>query len=270
MRRLLVVVALLTALCLLTTIAYAAGVGANGARRVPVLLYHRIVPTEARTPLEVSAGTFASQMGCLKRLGFHLATADEVEEFAAGRIHLPRRSVLVTFDDGYEDNYTLAFPIFQQYGAKATVFVITSLVGKPGYLTPDQIEEMTASGLVDFQLHTDALHYQTADGQSAVLAVPPAGLITDLNTARLKLMAWTGKRPHVFAYPFGFYNDRVAEPLKTAGVTSAYTVEPGYVRPGDSMYKLHRIPVFGVARHRYLQRLLGLRFFVAIEGFAFR
>jgi len=270
MRRLLAIVAMLTALCLLTTIAYAADGGATGARRVPVLLYHRIVQGEARAPLEVSAGAFASQMDWLKRLGFHFATTDEVEGFAAGRIRLPRRSVLVTFDDGYEDNYTMAFPILKEYGARATIFIITSLVGKPGYLTPAQITEMTASGLVDFQLHTDALHYQTPDGQSAVLAVPPAKLVADLSTARVKLTTWTGKRPHVFAYPFGFYNDRVAEPLKTVGVTSAYTVEPGYVRPGDPMFKLHRIPIFGTTRHRYLQRLIGLRFLGAIEGFAFR
>lgn len=245
--------------------ARAAAASAETTARVPVLLYHHVVPGEAQVPLEVGVASFARQMSYLRLRGYHFASMKEVEGFVTGANPLPDPTAAVTFDDGFEDNYTVAYPVLKRYGVRATIFVITSRIGTPGYLTVPEMHEMHASGLVEFQLHTDALHYKTDDGQSAVLAVPPDVLAADLGTARGRLAAFEGQTPDAFAYPFGFYNGAVAAPLAEAGVTAAFTVEPGYVRPGDNPMQLHRIPVFGTLRQRYLFRFIG-----SVEDLSFK
>lgn len=258
MRRLALILTVVLGLGILPASVVHAMAGESLATQVPVLVYHHIVPGKPAVPLEVGARSFARQLSYMKLSGYYFASSGEVADFAVGRAQLPHPSVLLTFDDGFADNYSVAFPILKQYGARATMYIITSRVGTPGYLTEAQIAEMHASGLVEFQLHTDALHYKTDDGRSAVLAVPPAVLMADLALARQKLAAWTGDTATSFAYPFGFYDDAVAEPLAAAGVTTAYTVEPGFVRPGDNPYRLNRIPVFGTLGQRYLFRFIGI------------
>ena len=85
-------------------------------------------------------------------------------ELAAGQLDdgspLPQKAVLLTFDDGYESNYTLAFPILREYGAKAAISLITSRIDEraDGFLTWDECREMAKSGLVEFASHTNDCH----------------------------------------------------------------------------------------------------------------
>ena len=79
----------------------------------------------------------------------------KMEELKNLNYTLPKNSILITFDDGYKNNYTLAFPILKKYNMKATIFLNTKFIGKDQfYLNWDEIKEMYESGLVDFQLHT--------------------------------------------------------------------------------------------------------------------
>ena len=79
----------------------------------------------------------------------------KMEELKNLNYILPKNSILITFDDGYKNNYTLAFPILKKYNMKATIFLNTKFIGKDEfYLNWDEIKEMYESGLVDFQLHT--------------------------------------------------------------------------------------------------------------------
>ena len=79
----------------------------------------------------------------------------KMEELKNLNYTLPKNSILITFDDGYKNNYTLAFPILKKYNMKATIFLNTKFIGKDEfYLNWDEIKEMYESGLVDFQLHT--------------------------------------------------------------------------------------------------------------------
>ena len=79
----------------------------------------------------------------------------KMEELKNLNYTLPKNSILITFDDGYKNNYTLAFPILKKYNMKATIFLNTKFIGKDEfYLNWDEIREMYESGLIDFQLHT--------------------------------------------------------------------------------------------------------------------
>lgn len=100
--------------------------------------------------LSVKPSEFEKQLEFFSKRGLKTVFADELPELDTSR----GRYLVLTFDDGYEDNYTEAFPLLKKYNCKATIFMITSLIDAPGYLTSDQIREMTQSGLVSVQSHT--------------------------------------------------------------------------------------------------------------------
>ncbi len=114
-----------------------------------VLTYHLIYdePFTQYTNLFVRTADFEDQLRAMTDAGYTFLFADSFGGCAT-------KSVILTFDDGYEDNYTNMFPLLKKYGARATVFMITDKIDMPGYLTSDQIREMADSGLVRFGSHT--------------------------------------------------------------------------------------------------------------------
>src|SRR5207253_7977146 len=124
-----------------------------------ILMYHyvRVNPRASDrlgADLSVTPAHFAAQMKWLAANGFHTVTLDDLTAAIVEGEPLPSRPVILTFDDGYEDFYTAAYPILEEYRFKATSFVITGKVGWGGYLTWDQMRKMQASGLVQFESHT--------------------------------------------------------------------------------------------------------------------
>lgn len=114
-----------------------------------------------------------------------------------------KKPILLTFDDGYQDNYTELFPLLKKYQVKATVFMITGSIGAENYLTEAQIKEMNASGLVSFQSHTVS-HRLLTD-------ISAEDLATELKQSKETLYNLTGKKPFVFCYPTGKQNAKVRE-----------------------------------------------------------
>ncbi|NYT38470.1 hypothetical protein ERD78_15030 [Allopusillimonas soli] len=97
------------------------------ARRVPVLMYHHVSPSPGM--ITTSPANFERQLQWLKAKGFHTLTTDQFAGFLGGDA-VPARSLLITFDDGYLDNWVYAFPLLKKYGFRATVFLVTSWVGE--------------------------------------------------------------------------------------------------------------------------------------------
>ena len=116
---------------------------------VPILVYHEIKSVDPRDVLlNVTVRNFEAQMSYLKRHNYHVISLDELVA-SRGKGRAPaHHSIVLTFDGGYEDVYTRAFPVLKQYGFPATVFLVVRLVGKKGYLTWDQIKEMEKSGII--------------------------------------------------------------------------------------------------------------------------
>ena len=115
---------------------------------VPVLNYHQ-VNNKYQTVLTMKPENFDEQMKYLHDNDYHSITQEEFDAYMSGDGDLPDRPVMITFDDGYIDNYKEAYPILKKYGFTATIFVITDLVGKPGYLTWPMIQEMAADGVME-------------------------------------------------------------------------------------------------------------------------
>lgn len=196
-----------------------------------VFMYHLILeePYSVYESLFVRPSELEAHIGVLDSLGYDYAFAEEYGK-------KDRPTAILTFDDGYEDNYTEMFPILKRTGAKATVFLVKSLVGTAGYLTEDQIREMSRSGLVSFQSHT-ANHVELA-------ALSAEQIKKELTLSVEYIESLTGKKVTALAYPAGRYSDAaVAEVGKY--ITFAYTTESPNSAKGDSPLL---IPRFRVSR----------------------
>ena len=159
-------------------------------------------------------------------------------EEAIGRLQtgtLPRCAACITFDDGYVDNYTNAWPILKKYGMKATLFMIADSIGAPRFVNAEQLREMNAGGF-DVQSHT----YSHKDMRKLTYAQ----VQTELTKSKTILSTLLHKPINYIAYPCGFTNSTVDAETKAAGYRLAVTVTAGNASPDKNPYALPRLAVF--------------------------
>jgi peptidoglycan/xylan/chitin deacetylase (PgdA/CDA1 family) len=211
---------------------------------VPVLMYHYISvpPPDAdkyRLDLSVTPEQFAEQMLWLRDHGYTAITFDALYNALTWGDPLPERPVLLTFDDGYADAYTHAFPIMQQTGMVGTFFVVTEWVDlkRDGYLTWDQAREMAAAGHA-IQSHTRT-HPDLTDGCDLDC------LIWQIRGPIETIEAEIGVRPRFFCYPSGRYDEVVLAMLQVEGVVAAVTTNPGTLHFSERPLELPRVRVRG-------------------------
>lgn len=158
---------------------------------VPTLMYHAVSPApRGNDELFVDPDELEKQLQYLAENGYTTITFEDLPRL--GEIEKP---VMLTFDDGYDDNYDYLFPLLQQYGMKATIFVITGYVNYPYYLTEAEIKEMSDSGLVSIQSHTNS--HPDLD------TLDEADTRHELEISWLTLARITGRVPFVLCYPTG-------------------------------------------------------------------
>ena len=167
---------------------------------VPVLMYHAVSDDMwGIQELFVSPAEMEKQLAYLQENGF---TTIHFSDLA--RIDQIEKPVLLTFDDGYLDNYTELFPLLQQYEAKATIFAITKSIGvNDHYFTWEQAREMADSGLVEIHSHTVShpnLDELTAEAQRQ-----------ELEQSKLDILRNLGRESYVLCYPTGRYNGDTLE-----------------------------------------------------------
>lgn len=205
------------------------------------LMYHLILE-EVYGPYEalfVRPDDFEAQLTYLDSAGYEYLFAEE------WRL-TDRLSVIITLDDGYEDNYTEMFPILKAHNAKATVFLVSELIGTDGYLTGDMIREMSRSGLVSFQCHTANhvdLAYQSEDT-----------VRREFEKSCSTISELTGKSVSALAYPAGSYNDTVLR-VTQEFFDFAYTTRSPY---NTAEYTELTVPRY------YISRTLGIESFKAM------
>lgn len=224
-------------------VLWAGGLGGSQAatpvRGLPVLMYHRVDPQlSARDPITVSltvmTPAFETQLRLLRAAGYESARLAAVRDALDHRGSLGTRQVILTFDDGYEDNYTVAFPLLRKYGFTATFFVVTSAVGTRDHLTAAQIREMAGAGM-DIESH--GVHHI----DFSVLA--PEVARRELVESRRTIEGWTGRPVAFFAYPAGRYNDALERLLDTLGYRGALTTRYGYVTLVSRPFALERVRI---------------------------
>jgi peptidoglycan/xylan/chitin deacetylase (PgdA/CDA1 family) len=193
--------------------------------RVPILMYHYISvpPADAdiyRTDLSVTPENFREQMAYLAENGYTPVDLYQLSAAITDQIELPEKPVVLTFDDGYLDNYQNAFPILQEFGFTGTFFVITDYAdqGADGYANWEQLEEMAAAGM-RIETHTKNHPDLSTMGRDDVIFQALGSQET--------IAAHIGYTPRYLCYPGGRYNDETIQILGELDFWGATTTQGG-------------------------------------------
>lgn len=221
---------------------------------LPILMYHRIdalkstLPTTTRR-LTVAPEAFRRQMHWLVQRGFTTVTQRQLLEALRGERPLPRKPVMITFDDGYRDVFANAAPILQRLGLRATAYVITDRIsnGDPSFLTWGRLRALEALG-VEIGSHT-ATHADltTLTNQRAM---------DELVRSRRALADKLGHPVPWLAYPFGAHDERVVQLARRAGYAVAVTTVHGVRHAASRPLELRRLRVLDSTGVAGLEALL--------------
>jgi peptidoglycan/xylan/chitin deacetylase (PgdA/CDA1 family) len=227
-------------------------VGPPGTDPVPILMYHVIAAPPPGAPfpgLYVEPAEFAEQMQALERAGWHAVTLDQVAAYWRHGVPLgPGKPIVISFDNGYNSQYTQALPVLRRLGWVADENLqLSGLPPSQGGLGPSQIRGLLSAG---WELDTQGISH--AD----LITQDPEQLHYQVAVARKTLQ----QRYHVpvnwFCYPSGHYDPTVEAAVKAAGFIGSTTVVPGWARPSDDPYRLHRLRVLGGTSAQALLTLL--------------
>jgi peptidoglycan/xylan/chitin deacetylase (PgdA/CDA1 family) len=208
---------------------------------IRILLYHYIRGvSKARDPegyrLAVSPANFSQQMALLRADGVHTVSLGDVMTAIDQGMRLPPRSIVLTFDDGYDDFAEHAVPVLEENGFTATTFVVPGFLDRHGYMTTAQVQEVAAAGMT-VGAHT--MHHID-------LAVVAPGVARDeITRSREVLQQLTGQPVLDFAYPYGIFTRSVETIVEQAGFRDAVSTEPGSWQFASQPYILRRMEISG-------------------------
>ncbi len=210
---------------------------------VPILMYHHIAdsPPDAdpiRRDLSVSPQTFEAQLRYLVGAGYQPITLRDLIYHLALGASLPEKPVILTFDDGYEDNYTNAYPLLKKYGFVGTFFIVTEPVDRKraGYMSWAQIEIMSTSGM---EIGAHSYTHPDLRGKSVDYIIWQAVGSKEAIEARIQ------QHVRFFSYPSGRYDEQVVNVLHSANFWGAVTIETGTYQSSRWPFELQRIRVQG-------------------------
>ncbi len=204
---------------------------------VPILLYHHIQPQalareKGQSALSVDSGVFDAQMNYLKYSGYTTITADTLINALVSHSQLPPKSILITIDDGYKDNFLYAFPILQKYGLVGNFMIPSGLLGGGDFMTWDDLKQMSSSGLAFIVDHTWS-HFPLPQGSGEKIK-------TEIGIARSDLENATGQKVNTFAYPYGSFDNKSVEVLQSEGFAGAFSTISGFTQCESYIMSLHR------------------------------
>jgi len=217
-----------------------------GLHELPVLMYHRVVkqaPALSKFDIYITRENLEKHLQFLRVRGIETLTFEDLT-----RRRAPRKAVILTFDDGYADNYENLFPLLQKYGMKAVVYALGNRKHRNNYwdipkgepatplLTDAQIRAMAASGLVEIGSH--ALNHVR------MTELNPAALRKEVAQSREILGKLVGKPILSFAYPFGAYNEAAKQAVAEAGYRFGIAVNSPYTRFAEDLMAIRRVHMF--------------------------
>ena len=214
-------------------------------RSIPILTYHSI--DSHGSVISTAPDVFRRQMKRMSEMGLQGISLKTLSESFNGNNAVPENSVVLTFDDGFENFYTTAFPVLEQYGFHATVFLVTEFCGKtndwennPSNLPPSklmswsQVKELASRG-IEFGSHTlthpDLTRISAAQAERELLV--SKGAIEDA----------TGRPVAAFAYPYGKFNKSVRQ-IAAQSFSSACSTNLGKARADSDPFSLERIDTY--------------------------
>ena len=203
--------------------------------RIPILMYHSICNDDPNNSLMIPTEMFAEQMEWLRENNFTAMSMDDViEAMNTGKV--PKRPVLITFDDGYADNYINAFPELKNNNLKGTFFIISDTITEEGgyYMSTSMLKEMKEAGM-EIENHTaNHLELNNLSREDA---------IDSIKRGQEFLRSVIGSNGNYLCYPVGRYSDETIEIQKELGIKAALTTQGGISSIADGKYELKRIRI---------------------------
>ena len=200
----------------------------------PILGYHRVGEFQGDHVPTVSARTFERHLAFLARGRYRVVGLPEILSGPGEGRPLPRRSVAITFDDGYAETHEVAWPLLKQFGFPSTVFVAPAEVGCPGFSTWDQVTAMAQDGMT-IGCHTMHHSYLPLVGEDR--------LPEELVESKRVIEARIGRPVTLLSYPVGGFTPRVQSAVQQAGYAAACTTNRASPHPGIDPYALRRIKI---------------------------
>ena len=201
-----------------------------------VLMYHHIGPLpekadDIRKGLTVSSEEFDTQIKYLSEKKYRFITLFELEKAIKAK-KVPDKALVLTFDDGYSDNYSQALPILKKYNAVGTFFIITSKMDTGEYMTKDQVRELYKAGN---EIGSHTLTHPSLD------KLKGSALAKELSQSKTEIETLTGNPVVSLCYPSGKYNDETVKAATDAGYKIAVTTHAstGTVSP-DRLLEIYR------------------------------
>jgi peptidoglycan/xylan/chitin deacetylase (PgdA/CDA1 family) len=215
--------------------------GPRGTESVPILMYHVIAEPPPGAPfpgLYVPPGEFSEQMRALKQAGWHGVTLDQVQANWTRGVPLGKgKPIVISFDNGYQSQYTQALPVLRRLGWVGVENIqLSGLPPSQGGFGAGQIEGLLAAG---WELDTQGFTH--AD----LITLDPAQLHYQVAVARRTIQDRFHVPVNWFCYPSGHYDETVLAAVKAAGYEGSTTVFPGWVHPREDPYRMHRLRVLG-------------------------
>lgn len=218
--------------------------------RVPILMYHEVAvrPHPAFRRYTVTARGFARQMRWLAAFKYRPIDLDTLFRARLGLARLPKRPVVITFDDGLQGCVEHAVPVLQSHKFTAVFYLVAGLMGDTSrWLRPelgmdlpimswDTARSLAAAG---FQCGAHTLTHPRLAG------LDPAHRHAELVDARARLEDQLGRPVMHLAYPFGSFDPQVQRAAYEAGYLTACSTRPGFSGPDDDFFALHRVPIYG-------------------------
>ena len=219
--------------------------------RLTILMYHMVCKPETKeeSRYAITPKNFANHMRFLVQSNYQVLSLSSIERLISDQKFFPERSVVITFDDGFADNYESAYPILGEYGLPATIFLISAKIGgvnewmsgtkaypvKP-LLNWVQVHEM-AKHNIEFGSHTVS--------HANLLEVSETQLRLELQDSKKELEDHFGMPVTQFAYPYGSYNQRCRDLVETVGYKLACTTRSGFNNEAVDALELRRLEVYG-------------------------
>lgn len=228
---------------------------------VPVLAYHQVDVEFELGVNSISPRTFESQIRFIVEQGYTAITPDRLIQAITSHSALPRCSILITFDDGYESFYTYAYPILEKYGLTATVFMLAGYIGRfngwdmrrrfkrPKHLSSGQIQMLFKNG-IGFGSH--GLHHRFLTHCSRIEAK------AELEESKSRLEYLLQHPIQSFAYPYGSVNSETADMVQSAGYRIAFSLNPCQELSSDTIYRFPRMGIYRCDTFQSFQAKLGL------------
>ena len=223
-------------------------------KQVPILCYHQIRDWRAKDSKGakdyiVPVADFKAKIKSLADSGYHTILPDQLYAYLTTGAALPSKPIMLTFDDTDLDQFTIAAPELKKYGFKAVYFIMTVSIGRPNYMTSEQIKKLSDDGNVigshtwdhhrfDRLSHTSSLKILGKNGK--ITLKPTDDWVTQLDKPTAKLEEITGKKITYFAYPFGIWNSANLPELHKRGFKIAFQLADKR-DPNDPLMTVRRI-----------------------------